>query len=98
MWLFAFNVYIHNSKLNNKSKKEKDKSYIFLILEGLAKKGSNTVINFVYHAIIKQLEANKHNRIILLSDSCGGQNKNYLFLQFFSSLSKKLKFGLVLNC
>ena len=29
LWPFAFNVHIHNSKLNNKSKKEKDKSYIF---------------------------------------------------------------------
>ena len=90
LWLFIFNVHVFNKSGKNLDSNEKDNSYMFFMLEGFAKKGSNTVINFVLFTILREYQPDKHKKIILLSDSCGGQNKNYLFLQFFYSLAEKL--------
>ena len=89
LWLFAFNVHVFDIE-NKEENNDKDTSYIFFLLEGFSKKGSNSVINFVFYTILKEFDPKKHDKIYLFSDGCGGQNKNYLFLQFFASLSKKL--------
>ena len=89
LWLNVFNVHVYNSK-RTINKNDKDNSYVLFMLEGLAKKGANTVLNFVYNVIMKEFDPRIHKKIVLLSDGCGGQNKNYLFMQFFLSLSKKL--------
>ena len=89
LWLFAFNVHIFDI-YNKENNADKDTSYVYFLLEGFAKKGSNSVINFVLDAILKEFDPQKHDKIFLFSDGCGGQNKNYLFLHFFASLAKKL--------
>lgn len=95
LWLFIFNVHIFDKSKKQADNSDKENSYMFMMLEGLAKKGSNTVINFVLFSILKEFNPEKHKKIILFSDSCGGQNKNYLFLQFFTSLAQQL--GIVIE-
>lgn len=80
MWMYVFNVHVHNN--NN--------SYMFLIPEGLYKKGANTVCNFVYHVIKNELDPEKYVKVNLFSDACGGQNRNFMVVRFFSSLSENV--------
>ena len=83
MWLHIFNVHVLGA--------DHKRSYMYLFMEGNLKKGSNTVCNFLFDSIQKELKLNYYNKIYLLSDGCGGQNKNYLVLSFLSLLSKKLQ-------
>lgn len=47
--------------------------------------------NFLFDSIQRELDISCYDKIYLFSDSCGGQNKNYLILSFLSLLSKKLQ-------
>lgn len=60
-------------------------------MEGNLKKGANTVCNFLFNSIQRELKFEYYHKIYLFSDSCGGQNKNYLIVSFLSLLSKKLQ-------
>ena len=82
IWLHIFNVNVlGNSK----------RSYMYFFLEGELKKGGNTVCNMLYDAIKREYGLDHYEKIYLFSDSCGGQNKNYLILSFLSLLSQKLQ-------
>lgn len=65
---------------------------MFPFMEGYVKKGGNTVYNMVLHSILEKYKLNCYNKIFLFSDACGGQNRNYLVMLFFSLLAKKLEF------
>lgn len=60
-------------------------------MDGSVKKGANTVANMLYHAIKRELNLDLPDKIFLFSDNCGGQNKNYMLLIFWSLLSKHLQ-------
>ena len=55
---------------------------MFHFLEGMFKKGANTVCNLIYHAIHKEFESNYFGKIFLYSDGAGGQNRNYVMVLF----------------
>lgn len=81
LWLFLFNVHIHNT----------NESYMFPMLEGISKKGANTVCSFIHHAIIKEFDNSKYDSVTLFSDGCPGQNKNYTVFYFLILLSNHLQ-------
>lgn len=82
LWFMLFNIHIHNSK----------KSYMFYFLEGEFKKGANSVCSFLYF-VFKEVINSKTNQIIIFSDACGGQNRNYILVNFllFCSIYYKIK-------
>lgn len=80
LWLYLFNVHIHNS----------DKSYMYPYLEGIAKKGANTVCSFLHHSIQREFDPLVNSKIILFSDAASGQNRNYTVLTFLTMLSIEL--------
>ena len=82
LWLHIFNVNVFG---------DHKRSYMYLFMEGILKKGANTVCNLLFHSIQNELKLNYYNKIYLFSDACGGQNKNYLILCFLSLLSRKLE-------
>lgn len=82
IWLHIFNVNILGSD---------KRSYMYCFLEGNLKKEGNTVCNFIFDAIRREFDLKYYNKIYLFSDSCPGQNKNYMTLSFLSLLSKKLQ-------
>lgn len=82
LWLHIFNVNTFGPDKN---------SYMFFFIEGKFKKGPTTVCNFLYEAIQRELVTNCYNKIYLLSDGCGGQNKNYTVFAFLLLLAKKLQ-------
>lgn len=63
---------------------------MFITPEGVVKKGANTVCNFVWYVIKKEFDPASHKKIVLMSDACGGQNRNYMVLRFFASVAAKL--------
>lgn len=79
LWLYAFNVHIHND----------NSSFMYCYMEMQAKKNANSVASFVYHTLKQKLqEFTAVKNIILLSDACGGQNKNIVIVSFCSWLAK----------
>ena len=82
LWLHILNVNVLGSS---------KRSYMYFFLEGELKKGGNTVCNMLYDAIKREYGHDHYDKIYLFSDSCGGQNKNYLVLSFLSLLSRKLQ-------
>lgn len=81
LWLYLFNVHIHND----------DASFMYSFIESLCKKGENTVVSFIFDYIQKKnVDFLNVKKLIFMSDSAGGQNKNQTFLRFCSYLSKSL--------
>ena len=79
LWLYVFNVYCHND----------GNSAFYCFVESESKKNPNTVCSFLYDFIEKQMKVFKNvKKAILLSDSCGGQNKNLCVVMFCTWLSK----------
>ena len=68
MWLFVFNVDVHNT----------DNSYMFLVREIAHKKGANTICNYVLYLIQQLFDPAKHTKIYLFFEACGGQNRNHM--------------------
>ncbi|GBN99006.1 hypothetical protein AVEN_24976-1 [Araneus ventricosus] len=64
-------------------------------MEGVAKKGANTVCSFLYHVIKMNFDDEKHERIILFSDACSGQNRNYMVFHFLCMLCRYLNVQIV---
>ena len=77
IWLHIFNVHVLG---------EHKRSYMYFVMEGNLKKGANTMCNFLFNAIQREFKVNYYDKIYLFSDSCGGQNKNYLFVSFLNLL------------
>lgn len=76
--LYVFNVHCFND--------ETSEFYCFLECEG--SKNANSVCSFLYESVSKQLEKKPDTeKVIFLSDSCGGQNKNKTVVRFCSWLS-----------
>lgn len=79
LWLYTFNVHCHND----------GSSSFFCFLESESKKDPNSVCSFLYHVIHQKLEKMPHiKKVVLLSDSCGGQNKNSTMVMFGGWLSR----------
>ncbi len=71
-----FNIDIHKS----------DKSYMFYFLEGVFKRGPNSVFSFLFKVINENITKNIKT-IYIFSDSYGAQNKNYTVFKFLTWLS-----------
>lgn len=87
IWLNIFNIHVFND--NN------ERSYMFLSIEGYFKKGGNTTSNFLLYVIEKEFALSYYNKIYLFSDSCGGQDKNYMLFTFLILLSIYLQVEIV---
>lgn len=82
LWLYVFNIHCHNDNTSS----------FYCFLESNAKKNANTVCSFLFHFIQKKLTTMKNvKKITLLSDSCGGQNKNITVVRFCAWVSKVYK-------
>lgn len=77
LWLYLCNVHVHGIGA----------SYMFFYMEGVAKKGANSVCAFLKHAIDRCFDKQRHKKIVLLSDACGGQNRNYTVFSFCAILA-----------
>lgn len=65
-----------------------DEATMYTYLEGEGRKGSNDVTSMILH----YLKNNIHNRnIVIFSDGCPGQNKNYVMVHFLYTLVHVLK-------
>ena len=60
-------------------------------MDGSLKNGTNTVCNLVDYAIINELKLEYRDKICLYSDAAGGQNRNYLMLQYSPTVSVKFQ-------
>lgn len=81
LWLFNFNIHCHND----------GSSSFYCFLETDSKKGPNTVCSFIHHFVIEKLQhLSNIKKIVFLSDSCGGQNKNITVVMFCTWLAKSL--------
>ena len=81
IWLHNCNIHVHNSP----------RSYMFPYMEGYYKKGADTVYNLLLHVITEETKIDCVNRILLFSDACGGQNRNYSMMICLSLLSRYLE-------
>jgi hypothetical protein len=63
---------------------------MYYFIEGQFPKGPNSVTSFL-HDIFKKVINNNVKKIILMSDSCGGQNKNYIVMKFLILISMLFK-------
>lgn len=79
--MYLFNVHVHGASR---------KSYMFHLLEGIAKMGASTVCSFLWHVVQKKFRSKRHKQIILFSDTCGGQNRNYAAFSFSAALARTL--------
>lgn len=71
--MFSFNVHVLSTR----------KSIFYCYHEGVAKKGSNEVASFILHFINTFLD-DEVEELIIFSDSCGGQNKNYTLFRLIN--------------
>lgn len=78
-WLYIFNIHNHTNQT----------SALYYYTEKEGKKNSNAVSSMLYDYIGRYME-DSVRRIILFSDACGGQNKNYTIVMFLSWLAKSL--------
>jgi len=87
IYLFNVNVYSINA------------SYIFHSIEGEAKKGANTIASYVNYVIneLRSLLVNidELETIYLLSDSAGGQNRNWCITKFCSLMAIILNINII---
>ena len=74
LWMYLFNLHIHNN--------EKE-TYFYYFIEGEFRKGSESVASFIYD-YISRAELNDFEKIVIFSDACGGQNRNYLLMKVIS--------------
>lgn len=72
VWLFVFNIHLHN---------DVSESRLYHFLETESRKGANSVASLLYD-FISDVIREETKTIYLLSDSCPGQNKNYLMVKF----------------
>jgi hypothetical protein len=79
MWMFIFNIHCHNDS----------RSSFYWFLEHESKKGANTVCSFLYDFLKIEMSNPEIKKVVLLSDACGGQNKNYAVVKFCSWMSRK---------
>ena len=77
--IYVFNIYCFNDK----------DSKMFYFLENDGRKDSNSVCSFLKDFIKKYLSENPNfKKIVLFSDSAGGQNKNLTMVKFCTWISK----------
>ena len=76
--LFVFNVHVH----------KRNTSYMYHFLEGLSKKGANSVCSFLLDVI--QQEKKNAKEVFLFSDACSGQNRNWTVVAFLMAVATEL--------
>lgn len=82
LWYYAFNIHCHND----------DVSTMYTYLETEGTKDADTVAYFVFDFIYKKIEEDPTiKETILLSDNCGGQNKNVKMMMMCSFMAVKFK-------
>ena len=82
LWLYLFNLHIHNNK-------SKD-TYFYHFIEGEFRKGSDSVASFIYDFLMKT-DLDVYEQIVIFSDACGGQNRNYLIMKFLCLMAIQFK-------
>lgn len=82
LWLYLFNLHVHNNK-------SKD-TYFYHFIEGEFRKGSDSVASFIYDFLIK-IDLDFYEQIVIFSDACGGQNRNYLIMKFLCLMAIQFK-------
>ncbi|KAJ8887593.1 hypothetical protein PR048_013810 [Dryococelus australis] len=86
LWLYVFIIHCHNN----------DSSSFDCFLENEGQNNPNSVCLFLYDFIKKKMEQMKNiKKLVLLSDSCGGQNKNIKVVKFCAWLSKLLSVNII---
>jgi hypothetical protein len=77
-WIYLFNIHVYND----------GRSKMYLFPQGSANKDSSSVASFLFDFLAPLLDGpKKFNKIIMLSDNCGGQNKNQYLIKFCLWLS-----------
>lgn len=71
LWYYVFGV--HNLKDNSAS--------MYVYNESIAKKGQNEVTSLLFHYLTKVIDVTSRD-LVVLSDGCPGQNKNYVMMHF----------------
>ncbi|XP_046471097.1 uncharacterized protein [Neodiprion pinetum] len=81
LWLYVFNTHCFND----------GDSKFFCFLECDGGKNGNSVCSFLNDFLVKKLTENPElKKVVLLSDSCGGQNKNKTLVRYCAWLSVKM--------
>jgi hypothetical protein len=60
---------------------------MYTFTEGMFLKNANSICTFILDAILKEFRP-EHKEIVLHSDNCFGQNKNFTMMKFTTLLSK----------
>lgn len=68
----------------SKDKQPTDKVFSYVWKENEAAKGSNEIASAIYHRLCQTEFENHHSNVMLVSDGCGGQNKNSSFVAMIS--------------
>lgn len=79
LWFNVFNVHVHNLP---------EHTFMYGFMESEGKKGANSVISFVHKSLMDLMNRRPFKRVILFSDATGGQNKNFLLVQFCAWFAK----------
>ena len=59
---------------------------MYYMIEGGNQKGANSVCSYLYNAF-QTIEFSPFKKVIIFSDSCFGQNKNYLMMKFLGLMA-----------
>jgi hypothetical protein len=85
--VISFNLFnIHNHNINE--------SQMFYFLEGEFQKGPNTICSFLFSAL-QNLISIDIKLLVLFSDACGAQNRNYTVLKFLSWFSMNFNIKII---
>lgn len=80
LWVYVFNIYQHNST----------NSALYYYTEVEGRKNANSVCSMLYD-FISAYCPEETERIVVFSDSCGGQNKNATVTKFLTWLAGTMK-------
>ena len=83
LWMYVFNVHVY----------ERNTSYMYHFVEGMSKKGANSVCSFLLDVI--RLERGQAKEIFLFSDACSGQNRNWTMVTFLMTVAAE--FGVTIT-
>jgi hypothetical protein len=91
LWQYFLGIVIHKG-LN--SKQSHEEVYFYTWGEYQEGRGSNVIGSAVYNFLKNFVENNNFNNIRLVSDSCGGQNKNKAMLSMINTFACKHKINI----
>jgi len=86
LWLYNFNVHCHN---------DGQKTFYTNLEYDEARKNANAVVSYLDHSLSEKGLFNdttkRYRCVILLSDNCGGRNKNLTMIHLLQWISRKYK-------